>query len=77
MSEMQELVAAVREHAQAHYEQDGWDYIVEAYTDGELADAIAQAPDQTPSGAIEHMRGIVELLDDRRTDRLPMAGWDY
>ena len=37
------LIAAVKAHAIAHYEQDGWDYIVECYEDAQIADIIKTA----------------------------------
>jgi len=45
-----ELVAAVRRHAFANYEKDGWDYIVECYEDDQLAELIGDA--QTLAEAI-------------------------
>ena len=33
MATMQEMVAAVKAHALAHYNEDGWDSIVECYED--------------------------------------------
>ena len=41
MATMQEMVAAVKAHALAHYNEDGWDSIVECYEDSELAAEIA------------------------------------
>ena len=34
------LVQAVKGYALAHYGQDGWDYIVECWTDEEIAEEI-------------------------------------
>jgi hypothetical protein len=62
----EELVKAVRDYAIAHYEQDGWDYIVETYTDAELAEEIGQA--HTVKGAIAKVRRTARLLDERRRD---------
>ena len=60
------LVKAVKEHAMAHYHQDGWDYIVETYTDAELAEEIGNA--RTVKGAIAKVARTARLLDERRRD---------
>jgi len=62
----QELVAAVKKHAREHYEEGGWDYVVEAYDDNELAEAIGNA--QTVRGAIANVRKIVGVQDSVRSD---------
>lgn len=61
-----ELVAAVRRYAEDHYEVGGWDVIVEAYTDAELADLIGRA--RTADGAIRKVRVSVGIYADKRAD---------
>jgi hypothetical protein len=72
----EQMLADVRSHAEQHY-TEGWDVIVEAWEDDELSTEIANAPVQTSAGAIEHIRQIVEVLEDVRQDRTPIAGWHY
>lgn len=60
-----ELIKAVRDHAQAHYDE-GWDVIVEAYEDSEIVEAYGDAT--TPEQAISRMAEIVELRNDRRQE---------
>lgn len=60
------LVAAVKEHAQANYD-DGWDLIIESYTDAEIIEAIGAA--QNVDEAITRMSEIVEVTWDVRRDR--------
>lgn len=44
----QDLIKAVREHAEQHYSAGGgWDYIVESYTDKELWELIAGSKTET------------------------------
>ena len=50
---MEALIAAVKKHALANYERDGWDYVVECYDDAQIADIIKTA--RTPTGAIKMM----------------------
>lgn len=61
-----ELVAAVKAHALANYEKDGWDYIVECYSDEGLRDLIGRC--QTPESAIAKVRKTASLLDERRQE---------
>ena len=64
--EMRALVDAVRKHACKHYEEDGWDYVVESYDDEELSDLIADA--KTVEDAIANVKEIVSIINDQRED---------
>ena len=61
------FVARVRTHAQANYEVGGWDYVVEAWDDADILEALEGA-----AGDVEKaFAGIVdtlEILADRRAD---------
>ena len=61
-----ELVEAVKAHARAHYEQNGWDMVVECYTDDELAAAIGDAPDEFQ--AVARVASIACAYDERRRE---------
>jgi hypothetical protein len=61
-----DLVAAVKKHAAEHYEEDGWDYLVESYEDHEVAELIGGA--KTERGAIRKVAATMRLLDERRRD---------
>ena len=37
---MQYLIDAVKAHATAHYEQDGWDLVIETMSDTEIAETL-------------------------------------
>jgi cellobiose-specific phosphotransferase system component IIB len=60
-----DLVRKVRAHAEANYEK-GWDIVVEAYTNGEIAEAIAGA--KTKLGAIRKLSPVVKYHEDRRKE---------
>jgi len=62
----QKMVQAVKEYALAHYGQDGWDYIVECWTDEEIAEEIKDCLSE--SGAIREMRQIAKLFHSQRTE---------
>lgn len=65
MSSVAEQVQAVRAHAIEHY-TEGWDVIVEAYTDEEIA---AELTDVSTCGeAIAVIAEVVGILDERARD---------
>jgi len=63
---MNDFTAAVKDYALAHYETDGWDYVVECYSDAEIADVIKTA--RTAAGAVKMMRAQVKPRADYRAD---------
>lgn len=60
------LIAAVRAHAIAHYEFDGWDYVVECWDDAQIAGIIKTA--RTEKGAIRMVRAEVKTRADYRDE---------
>lgn len=62
------MVAGVREHAVSHYEHSGWDFVVEAYTDDELAEIIDQA--ESLNGAIRRVGRVVAIHHESRQQAL-------
>lgn len=60
------LVAAVKAHALAHYEEDGWDFVVECYEDADILEAIGNA--ETEAAAIEAVKRGCSLQDERRRE---------
>lgn len=64
--DVKDLIAAVRAHALKHYEEDGWDYVEECFDDAQILEVITDA--LTPADAIEAVRKVVHILDDRRRD---------
>ena len=66
-----ELVEAVKAHALAHYNDGGWDVIVECYTDAEIADQIGGA--RTVKGALAKFRDGVSIWADRQADAINSA----
>jgi carbamoylphosphate synthase large subunit len=59
-----ELVKAVKAHAVEHYESGGWDYLVECYSDEEVAELIGGA--RTVKGAIKKVGEVMGIKDDYR-----------
>jgi hypothetical protein len=61
-----DLVAAVRHHALANYNSEGWDFVVECWEDGDILECIGDA--QTVDAAIAAVRRIVKIQAERRHD---------
>ena len=65
---MIELMNAVRKHAEANYEKGGWDYVVEAWDDIDIIDALVEAKCKTEKQAISAVKKIVKLQNDHRQE---------
>jgi hypothetical protein len=61
-----EKVAAVKAHARANYNSDGWDILVECYEDDEIAREVANEP--TIQAAISKIRWLMDEVNCRRAD---------
>lgn len=66
MATKQEMIDAVKAHAADHYEEDGWDYLVECYDDGDVAELIKGAT--TIADAIKTAAEIMKIKGDYRDD---------
>lgn len=71
---MHDLVAAVKRHANQYYETDGFDYVVETYTDSDIERVIGDAT--TPAQAIARVRRAVLPLAEMR-DEIRAASGEY
>ena len=65
---MSELIAAVKKHAEAHYEDGGWDVVVECWSDQELCGHIIQAKAKTEKQAIMSFSSLVSVWSERQAD---------
>lgn len=68
MATIEEMVAAVKAYAESHYNEGGWDTIVECYDDRELASEIMQGKCQTNEEAIAYVGRGCKVYDDYRKD---------
>jgi hypothetical protein len=64
--EVAERVSAVRAHAIRHYEEDGWDFLVECWENAEIAKATEGAT--TAEEAIELIGRTLRQMDSIRSD---------
>jgi hypothetical protein len=60
------LVEQVKAHALAHYEDGGWDVIVECWEDEDIARQIGGA--RTLTGALAKLAPFVDVMADRQAD---------
>lgn len=67
----QELIAAVRNHALANYNSNGWDYLVECWEDGDILEVIEGAT--TAKQAIAKTKKALAPLAEMR-DEVRAAG---
>ena len=68
---MQELhipayLVAIKAHALANYEKEGWDYVVECYDDAQIVEIIKTA--RTVKGAIRMVHAHIKPRADYRAE---------
>lgn len=63
---MDTLVEFVKAHALAHYEDGGWDVIVECWSDDEISTELGDA--KTEAEALEAFDFVISILADRQAD---------
>lgn len=69
---LQALIEAVKAHALANYESDGWDFVIETQEDSDLAAIIGDAT--TEEEAIARVGATFKTLDDYRDDIIGAGG---
>ncbi len=62
----QELVRAIKDHALVHYEDGGWDVVVECFDDAEIAETIGEAG--TIAEALDAFAPLIDVWSDRQAD---------
>lgn len=68
MKTTSELVEAVKAHAMAHYNDGGWDVVVECWDDAEIIEHITEAGAKTPTQAIASFESFVSVMAERQAD---------
>lgn len=64
----QQLVQDVKVFALDHYNDGGWDVIVECWSDAEIADQIGKAT--TLKGALKKFEFLVDVWSDQQADAI-------
>lgn len=65
--QMKGMIAAVRKHAEEHYEE-GWDMLVECFDDKDIYAHIMNHKATTNEKAIDSFRGLVSVWQERQAD---------
>lgn len=65
------LVDFIKQYAIHHYEDGGWDVIVECWDDEDIARAIGKAT--TFDGALKKLADVVSVYADREADAVNSA----
>jgi hypothetical protein len=68
----QYLINAVRNHALANYNVEGWDYLVECWMDGDILECLDGA--ETVEQAIANVRDALAPLAERREEVRAASG---
>lgn len=68
MQEMSALVKAVKDHALAHYNDGGWDVVVECWEDAEIERLLREGAATTSEEAIAAFAVLVDIWADRQAD---------
>lgn len=73
MTTMVEMVEAVKAHALKNYEKNGWDFLVECWSDAEIAEEINYESDYakkatTVAQAVKKIGKILRIQDERRRE---------
>jgi hypothetical protein len=66
-------IDAVKDYAIKHYVEDGWDYIVECYTDNEIWQLIQEA--DSTEHAIQLAHYIAKIKDEYRKEIQATGDW--
>lgn len=65
---MQNLIEAVKKHANEHYEDGGWDVLVECWGDKDILKHLDAYGARTEKEAIESFKTVVNVWADRQAD---------
>lgn len=71
MATTAEMVQAVKDHAEEHYNDGGWDVIVECYDDEMIVEMIGRA--RTEDGAINKAWIAVKAIKSARSEIMATA----
>ena len=69
----QELLDAIRAHALANYNTEGWDYLVECWEDDYILDCLDGVTEVTE--AIDAVRDALSPLNDMRDEVRASGEW--
>ena len=73
MTTTSELIRAVRDHAEKNYVKEGWDFLVECWSDDDIVKAMGKV--RSAKSAIAACKRELRILDDHRKEQTAMRDW--
>lgn len=67
------IAKAIYAYAEDHYNDGGWDVIVECYTIDMLEEVVIREGWKRPQEAIKFFEGIADIYNDRQQDAINSA----
>jgi len=68
----QEIVDAVRRYAEQHYNDGGWDVVVECYDDADIAEVIGNV--RSLDAAVKRFAPLIDIWSERQADARISSG---
>jgi hypothetical protein len=68
-----ELIRAVRDHAEKNYVKEGWDFLVECWSDDDIVKVMGKV--RSAKSAIAACKRELHILDDQREEQIAMKDW--
>jgi hypothetical protein len=65
---MEQHIAAIRKHALANYNRDGWDILVECWSDSDILDILRVEHCTTEAQAIKALRTTLRTINGVRAE---------
>jgi hypothetical protein len=65
---MKEIILAVTKHANEHYEDGGWDVLVECWSYNDYMEFFAKNPVYSVQEALDRLLPLVEVWAERQAD---------
>lgn len=67
------LVKFVQSYALGHYTEDGWDVIVEAWTDDEISEHLQECGAIDEASSLDAFKDVVGIWSERQADAVNSA----
>ena len=67
------LIAQIRQHALRNYETDGWDYLVECWSDAEILEKVKDC--RSYNGCIKKLHGTLKSMNEYRREIVATGEW--
>jgi len=65
---MEEIIKFIKQYAQDHYSDGGWDVVVECWSDSDIREYLNSCKITTQPEALKQFKRIVDLWADQQAD---------